>query len=354
MVKILAFHLPQYHAFKENDAWWGEGFTDWVNVKKSKALFSAHNQPRVPVDGYYDMLEKKTHIRQAQLAKEYSIDGFCYYHYWFDGKLLMEKPLEKILEEKDVDLPFCMCWANEPWTRSWDGKSKEVIMPQRYGNEKEWKEHIDYLLPFFQDERYIKVDKKPLFVLYRTNHINRCDEMIQYWDRICQEAGLAGIYVVEENNNFQEGSACAHSSAILDFEPGYTRSFDKTTVVKIKNKLSSFLGKKYSLFSYQDTCEHMIQRDVKKEDKPHFLGCFTGWDNTPRRNEGGTIAQDASPALFEHYLRIQIQRSEAFGNSFLFVNAWNEWAEGAYLEPDTKYGYAYLEAVRNAKELEHD
>ncbi len=348
MVKLIAFHLPQYHAIPENDSWWGEGFTDWDNVNKAKPMFEGHSQPRVPLDGCYNMLDRSTHLRQAELARRYGIYGFCYYHYWFSGKLLLEKPLELILREKDVDLPFCMCWANEPWTRSWDGQNREVIMPQDYDDKTDWEKHISYLMPFFKDDRYIKVDNKPMFVIYRTNNVTGCEEIIDYWDSVCRENGFAGIYIVEENNNFQHDAQCKNSSAILDFEPGYTRSFDKGTIEKAANKISLFFGKKYSTFSYEKTCEHITERPLKTSDKPSYLGIFTGWDNTPRRAEGGTVTADASPQLFEKFLARQIERSNSVNNEFLFINAWNEWAEGAYLEPDTANGYAYLEAVQRA------
>ena len=349
MVKILAFHLPQYHRFPENDMWWGEGFTDWVNVKKAQPLFKGHQQPRIPLDGYYDMLDKSTHIHQAELAKKYGVYGFCYYHYWFNGKMLMEKPLELILREEEVDLPFCMCWANEPWTRSWDGKSREVIMPQSYGNKADWERHINYLMAFFKDSRYIKVDNKPVFVFYRTNNIENCDEMIECWEKACVDNGFDGIYIIEEKNNFQHEPSCSRSSATLEFEPGYTRSFDKTTFIKAQNKIAAAFGKKYSTYSYEVTCNHIVARKVEKKcGKPNYLGMFVGWDNTPRRSEGGVIATGATPEAFEKYLCMQIDRSKSIGNEFLFINAWNEWAEGAYLEPDLTNGTKMLEAVCHA------
>lgn len=351
MVKLLAFHLPQYHTFPENDEWWGKGFTDWVNIKKAKPLYKGHNQPKVPIDGYYDMLDKKTHVRQAELAKQYGIYGFCYYHYWFNGKMLMEKPLEMILDEKDIELPFCMCWANEPWTRSWDGKSKEVIMPQSYGNKKDWEKHIQYLLPFFKDERYIKIDNKPVFVIYRTNYINDCDAIIAYWESICKENGFDGIYLVEELNGFQFKPTCKKTSAVLEFEPIYTHIKSKTVWKKAVIKLKERLGIPYSKYSYAKTCKKIINRPIAKYDnKKTFLGMFAGWDNTPRRKKGGEIAEDATAEKFYYALKKQVERSNSINSDFLFINAWNEWAEGAYLEADDRNGYSYLEAVKRVVE----
>ena len=348
MTKIIAFHLPQYHSFPENDKWWGKGFTDWDNVRKAKPLFPGHQQPKVPLDGYYNMLDKSTHIRQAQLAKKYGIYGFCYYHYWFNGKLLMEKPLEMILHEEEVDLPFCLCWANEPWTRSWNGKNGSVIMPQNYGGEDDWIAHIKYLMPFFRDERYIKVDNKPVMVIYRTSNIPNCDSIVMCWDKYCKEHGFSGIYLIEERNYFQQRSYCQHSSGILEFEPACTRLREKGTLIKVKNKIQEKLGKPYSTFSYRKTADRMVHRASRLEDnKKLYLGMFAGWDNTPRRKKGGEVAVGDTPEIFEEVLRKQCQKSRVMGAEFLFLNAWNEWAEGAYLEPDNFNGYKYLEAVKN-------
>lgn len=349
MVKLLAFHLPQYHAFKENDEWWGKGFTDWNNVKKAQPLYEGHYQPRVPIDGYYNMLDKETHIRQAQLAKEYGIYGFCYYHYWFGGKILMEKPMEMVLNEKDIDFPYCICWANEPWTRSWDGKNREIIMPQIYGEQKDWQVHLEYLLPFFKDERYIKIDNKPLFVIYRTNEIKCCDEMIDYWNQECIKNGFNGIYICEERNAFQKEASCKNSNAILNFEPGYTRSLQRNAITKTYNFIKRKLGSKYIKESYSRMVMKISSRPIPVSmEKKEFIGAFSGWDNTPRRKTGGIISIGTNPHKFEKLLQTQIEKSNKNSSEFLFINAWNEWAEGAYLEPDNKFGYGYLQAVKNA------
>jgi lipopolysaccharide biosynthesis protein len=348
MVKLLAFNLPQYHIIPENNRWWGEGFTDWVNVKKAQPLFKGHNQPRVPLDGYYDMTEKSTHIRQAQLAKRYGIYGFCYYHYWFNGKMLLEKPLEMILSEPEVDLPFCMCWANEPWTRSWNGKNRQVIMPQSYGYKEDWIKHIDYLMPFFKDNRYIKVDNKPLFVIYRTSNIDNCDDIIALWDKKCRENGFDGIYIAEERNDFQSECHCKNSKAIIDFEPGCTNKLQRTFFSRAVKKIKNIFGTKFTVFSYESQCQDIVNRTNYVEgEKQHFLGMFTGWDNTPRKKQGN-ISQGSTPKAFGEYLSKQIKRSHEINSEFLFINAWNEWAEGAYLEPDELNGYGYLEAVQKA------
>ena len=192
-MRIIAFYLPQFHNIPENDEWWGDGFTEWVNVKKAEPIYEGHEQPRVPLDGnYYNLLDDDVKIWQAELAKKYGIYGFCYYHYWFNGKLLLEKPMEQMLENKKVDLPFCVCWANEPWTRAWVGE-KKVLIGQEYGTEKEWKEHFDYMLPFFRDDRYIKEDNRPLYVIYRPEIIPCLQEKKALEEQIAKDDQLGAM-----------------------------------------------------------------------------------------------------------------------------------------------------------------
>lgn len=351
-VKLIAFHLPQFHSFKENDEWWGEGFTEWTNTKKAKPQFDGHRQPREPKDDYYyNMLEYETRKWQAELAKKYSIYGFCYYHYWFDGRLLMEKPLELLLEEKEIDLPFCMCWANEPWTRAWDGKVRDVLMPQKYGEEKEWQQHFDYLLPFFKDDRYIKIENKPVFVLYRTQNIEQCDKMIQYWDEACIEQGFSGIYIIEELNSFQDKAYCEHSSALLEFEPMYTLTYKRSFLVKLVDKLRNkvknrLLHKNIIWYRYDTVWKSIIGKKREDHHKKILPGAFVDWDNTARKQNNALIIEGATPQKFKKYLSMQCDEARKNGMEYVFINAWNEWAEGTYLEPDKEFGYSYLEAIK--------
>ncbi|MGL5434755.1 MAG: glycosyltransferase WbsX family protein [Lachnospiraceae bacterium] len=356
--KILAFNLPQYHTFPENDEWWGKGFTEWVNVKEAKTMFEGHNQPRIPLNGnYYDLSEYETRKWQAELAQKYCVYGFCYYHYWFDGKLLMEKPLEALLLEKDIRLLFCLCWANEPWTRAWDGSAHDVIMPQYYGSEENWKAHIEYLMPFFKDDRYIKVDGAPLFVLYRTNNINNCDAMIKYWNKSCQDNGFKGIYIVEENNVFQTGACCAGSRGILDFEPAHVRTVGrKKGLLRIldiwdNHIVKDLVKRPYYRFSYRLYWSEILKRAKKETNRSngikHYFGAFVDWDNTSRRAVNGLVCDGANPNDFYKYFKQLVEYAQKSNSEFIFVNAWNEWAEGAYLEPDEKNRYGYLEAIRD-------
>jgi len=223
-LRIIAFYLPQYHEIPENNEWWGDGFTDWVNVKKAKPLFSGHIQPKKPhADiGYYNLLDIETIVKQTEIAKNYGINGFCFYHYWFKGKKLLEKPFENVLKLKKPDFPFCLCWANEPWARTWDGRDYDVLQKQAYGDEKEWREHFQYILPALRDERAIKIDGKPIFLIYRIEHMDRhANEMISLWRKEAKKEGLRDLYIISMlNNKFTDSKIRAFDiDAVCEFFP---------------------------------------------------------------------------------------------------------------------------------------
>ena len=211
-MKIIAFYLPQFHEIPENNKWWGKGFTEWVNVKKARPLFENHNQPRVPLNkNYYNLLDEKTQKEQVKLANDYGLYGFCFYHYWFDGKLLLEKPVEKFLKNKSLDTHFCICWANEHWTNAWANKEAKVLIEQKYGNKKEWKDHFDYLLNFFKDDRYIKENNKPLLVIYRPELIDCLKEMLEFWDEEAKKHGFAGLDFAYQHAGYTVSPKCDES-----------------------------------------------------------------------------------------------------------------------------------------------
>lgn len=350
-LKLIAFNLPQFHVIPENNKWWGDGFTEWVNVKKSIPQYKNHNQPRVPLnENYYNLNNVDTLMWQMDLAKKYGLYGFAYYHYWFDGKLLLEKPVEKLLEfEKPIK--FCLCWANEPWTKAWDGGEKEIIMPQRYGGKEDWKKHFQYLLPFFKDSQYILVDNKPVFIIYRLNNIEQKDEMIHYWDQLCIDEGFNGIYVIEENNSFQDKKASVYSQATLDFEPMNTVTFHRSFFNKVRNRIYKiFFNKKHNcnlnILNYNYVWKLILKKNIKVPYK-NYLGGFVDWDNSPRRGKDAKIFVNSSPTAFKKYFNKLVSKCVKNDSDFLFLNAWNEWAEGAYLEPDEKNKYGYLEAIQD-------
>jgi lipopolysaccharide biosynthesis protein len=361
-MKLISFYLPQFHEIPENNEWWGKGFTEWTNMKKARPLYLGHYQPREPFrDNYYDLSEPQVMVDQMKLAKKYGIDGFCFYHYWFGGKKLLEKPLEQMLVNKKADLPFCLAWANEPWTRAWDGMlgSKEVLMPQVYGGEEEWKKHFEYLLPFFQDKRYICVDGKPVFIIYRAKNIPKCQEMMEYWNQLAVKSGLQGLYYIQMNTAFGIDKNNRKFNASLDFEPmrtygelGKVRHRIWKLQAELYYKLKAIpIISKLILFKidFDSFYQSIISRSNGKRQK-NFYGAFSGWDNTPRKGRQGLIITGSTPKKFEKYLEIQVEKSIREGNEFLFINAWNEWAEGAYLEPDKKYGYAYLKAIKRVSD----
>ncbi|MBO3322517.1 glycosyltransferase WbsX family protein [Clostridium perfringens] len=342
--KVIAFYLPQFHAIPENDEWWGKGFTEWVNTKKAKPLFEGHQQPKTPLnDNYYCLLDAETQEWQAELAEKYGVYGFCYYHYWFNGKMLLEKPMENMLNNKNIKLPFCISWANEPWARPWDGKNKEVLMSQVYGEEKEWKEHFDYLSKFFVDDRYIKIDNKPLMLIYRTSNIPKCDEMIECWNNECKKLGFDGIYLVETMNSFQNKSCVNKSDAVVEFEPMLTIRHHLPIHIQGVRYFKKKLGVLDKL-NYDNLWNAVIN---KNEDygKKKFLGAFVSWDNTARKKNKGLVLNEDSPSKFKKYFKKQYDKAIEIGSEYIFINAWNEWAEGTYLEPDKENEHGYIKAL---------
>lgn len=342
--KVIAFYLPQFHSIPENDEWWGLGFTEWVNTKKAKSLFKGHVQPKEPLnDNYYCLLDRRTQEWQAKLAEEKGIDGFCYYHYWFNGKRLLDKPMELMLENKNIKLPFCISWANEPWARTWDGKNKEVLIDQVYGGKSEWAEHFEYLKNFFIDSRYIKIENKPVMLIYRTQNIPDCDKMIEYWDSRCKKLGLGGIYVIETMNSFQKKSYSQKAQAIVEFEPMLTIRHH----LPLYKQGIRFLKKKIGILDkidYEYVWKNIIKRD-EEYGKKKMLGAFVSWDNTARKRNKGLVLTDATPKKFSNCLKQQYKKAKELKSEFLFINAWNEWAEGTYLEPDKENKFEYIEEI---------
>lgn len=362
-MKVLAFYLPQFHTFPENDLWWGKGFTEWTNTKKSVPNFKGHYQPHTPLgQNYYD-LEKDPDIISSQvvMAKKYGIDGFCFYHYWFaNGKKLMEKPIEKVLEDSSLDISFCLCWANENWSRRWDGSDCQILIEQDYGNKQGMVNHFYYVKKFFDDKRYIRDDKgRPVFIIYKPQLISNLDDLMNLWNVLAIQEGFSGICFVcqfPQVDTKIESKFAYH----IDFEPIATTGYVSSNFVQsLKNnpiytfevifsKIMQSIGvRSYKKYSYKNAIEASIKR---KMDKKTWLGAFPGWDNTARRGKNAIIYDKGAPELFEYYVKSQLQKSISVGQEgIVFVNAWNEWAEGAHLEPDEKFKYAYLQALYRAR-----
>lgn len=352
-MKILAMYLPQYHRVKENDEWWGEGYTDWVSTKKAIPYFEGHREPRIPQnDNYYDLLSKKTMEWQADLMHEYSIDGMCIYHYWFkDGRQILEKPAENLLMWEDIDMPYCFCWANETWARSWanipgancwydneKGKIKDgkaILLEQEYGNSTDWKKHFEYLLPFFKDKRYLKLDNKPVFVFYNPEEVSCLEQMLEYWNELARNHEFKGLYTIGANlDNGIKGGLDAE----LYHQPSHTQRFLQQKKVG-----------EVSIVDYDKMWEYILSEQSPINQNVIFGG-FVDYDDTPRRGKKGFAVLGADPLKFQAYLTKLIVKNAKIGNELFFVNAWNEWGEGMYLEPDQQNHEAFLKAVKNAKE----
>ncbi|WP_325086983.1 glycosyltransferase WbsX family protein [Acinetobacter johnsonii] len=355
-MKIYAFYLPQFHTIAENDEWWGKGFTEWVNVKKAKPLFSDHDQPKVPLDNYYyDLSDKETLKWQSDLMKKYKVDGLCFYHYWFTGQQLLQKPAEILLENKDIDLPFLFSWANEPWTRTWDGGDKHVLMPQNYGTEKNWIDHFNYLLPFFKDSRYQKHNGKPIFLLYRSTSFIDCAEWMKCWRSLASKSGIGDIHFVSMQTIFEEDKRSIGFDAKVYFEPvntirysiniGVNRLFNKISN-KTKAMSNTLLDTNY-IENSEDYDEIWSNILAKKIGEYNYSGAFVSWDNTPRKGTKGLYIKNFSTEKFKKYFDLLYSKSKENNVPYLFINAWNEWAEGTYLEPDIKNEYKCLEAIKS-------
>ncbi|WP_028403413.1 glycosyltransferase WbsX family protein [Ectobacillus panaciterrae] len=346
-MKIIAFYLPQFHRIPENDQWWGEGFTEWTNTRRAQPLFHRHYQPREPLNNYYYNLTDPTTRRwQAEIAKKYGIYGFCYYHYWFKGKQLLERPFNEVLRLGEPDFPFCLSWANESWTRTWDGGNNDILIGQEYGHREDWKKHFDYLLKAFLDNRYIRINNKPVFLIYRPELIQHCEEMLNFWNDLAKEAGLDGIYFIRTLNGFPYVEKNGFDASV-EFEPMYTLRHDYLPNPHI---LDSPYRPMFA--DYDATWDRIVSRVPQdKNNNPIIPGAFVDWDNTARLKKNALIYRGATPEKFGKYLSVRIQRAKSIYNSnYLFINAWNEWAEGTYLEPDKRYGFRYLEEVKKAVE----
>lgn len=354
-VRPIAFYLPQYHPIHENDEWWGPGFTEWRNVARARPVFHDHYQPHVPADlGYYDLRLEETRIAQANLARAYGVHGFCYYHYWFNGRRILERPFSEVLQSGKPDFPFCLCWANENWTRVWDGGDQEVLLQQHYSHDDDV-EHIRSLLPAFQDSRYIKIEGRPLFLVYRSELLPDPAKTTELWQDEARKAGLPGLYLARVEN-FERGIEPAQQGfdASVEFAPDVSRSgkplFD--------GAFSRFLGRigllpeglrHNRVYWYPTMVRSMLARP---EPRHTWFRCVSpSWDNSARRRSKANIFHGSTPQIYQNWLeRIAGRTAERYPEDerLVFINAWNEWAEGCHLEPDLQWGRAYLEATKTA------
>jgi len=360
-VRLIAFHLPQFYPIPENDEWWGPGFTEWRNVVRARPLFPGHYQPHLPADlGFYDLRLPETRAAQAEMAAAHGISGFCYYHYWFNGRRLLERPVDEILRSGTPRLPFCLCWANENWSRRWDGQEHELLMAQSYSPEDD-RAHIRHLLPAFADDRYIRVDGRPLFLVYWMAALPDSRRTADIWREEAQRAGVGDLYLVAVESHDAVGDPRPYGfDAAVEFAPEwramgspkyYTERYDLRARVYRRLRQRGWLSPAYwehSIYSYQALAKRMA---AKPDPGYPWFRCITpAWDNSPRRREGAVILYGSNPDRYGAWLSRAMEQTLArpAAERLVFVNAWNEWAEGNHLEPDLRWGRGYLEATQRA------
>ena len=362
-MKILANYLPQYHRIPENDAWWGEGYTDWTAVRNARPLYAGHDQPRIPLEGYYDLSESRAIARQVEIARCYGVSGFAIYHYWFNSKMkLLEKPAELLLANPQLDLEYLFLWDNQSWKRTWSqvkrgndwapnfdsggGKAEGILAELQYGGEEDWKKHFLYLLPFFRDDRYMKADGKPLFGFFCANVEEEREtlrSMSRYWDRLARENGLPGIVCMGRESIGE----IAFEDKFL-YSPFANIRLRDAAIHKARDEWM-IRTKKIRFYDY-DECWEKTLKNARLSDEKTILSGFVNFDDSPRRGDKGRIIRGGSPEKFEKYLRRLLDIADRQGKDLVFLTAWNEWGEGAYLEPDRTDGFAYLEALKRAVE----
>lgn len=351
----IAFYLPQYHCIPENDNWWGEGFTEWTNVRKARPLFPNHQQPRIPgVLGYYNLLSQETRAAQADLAREHGISGFCYWHYWFGGKRLLEKPFNEVLRSRQPDFPFCLGWANESWTGVWHGAPNKVLMGQTYPGSDDEERHFHTVAEAFFDSRYLTVDGKPIFYVYKPQQLPEPKRFVEHWQNLAIKAGLAGIYFIGEDVYVDDcpwNPAASGFDAVVPNTPGVgflrmsKRRYLKHYIALAYRKLV----KRPYIFDYEDFIATSFVEEPASRNFDFFPSVLPNWDNSPRSGINAKVLVNSTPDLF----RAQLQRAIAQVSDrpedkrIVFIKSWNEWAEGNFLEPDEIFGNAYLEVCRD-------
>lgn len=352
-VQVIAINLPQFHPIPENDEWWGKGFTEWTNVTKAVPLFPGHYQPHLPADlGFYDLRLREARAAQAALARDYGIAAFCYYHYWFNGKRILERPVNDIVASGEPDFPFCLCWANENWTRTWDGKDREVLLEQTYSDEDD-REHIRSLIPILSDPRYLRMDGKVALFIYRADLLPNAASTAKIWREEVRNAGLGelflGAFVTKMVDLDRWGFDVAVEFVPYSFAPSRKRRLKRALLTGLAKIIARANGATQpAIHLYDDLKDSRIESAPPPgADSARWLRCVTpAWDNSARKLNRPIIFLGSTPGKYGRWLKAMIRwtaDNTPRGRRFVFINAWNEWAEGNHLEPDRKYGRAYLE-----------
>lgn len=357
-VRLIAFYLPQFHPIPENDEWWGKGFTEWTNVAKARPLFRGHYQPHLPADlGYYDLRVPETRTAQAEMAREHGIEGFCYWYYWFAGKRLLERPFCEVLESGKPDFPFCLAWANQTWSGVWHGAPDRILIEQTYPGVKDYESHFYAVLDAFSDSRYITIEGKPVFFVFRPNELPDSKKFIDCWRELAIKSGLKGLYFIGIAGPSCVPTDYGFDASILD-NLGIVRSklrrssrsyFDRICrklAGKDLRQLYRELFSKPTVYLYKDAIKHALPPLEKDFDQ--YPCVIPNWDNTPRSGVNGVVFHKSTPELFRVHLKEAIEHvaSRELDKRLIFIKSWNEWAEGNYLEPDRRFGKAYLEVVK--------
>jgi lipopolysaccharide biosynthesis protein len=347
-------YLPQFHPIPENDAWWGRGFTEWTNVVKAKPLFPGHYQPHLPADlGFYDLRVPEVRQAQADLARDHGIHAFCYYHYWFNGKRLLERPFTEVLKTGQPDFPFCLCWANENWTRVWDGQNREVLLEQQY-SEQDDRAHIRSLLDTFSDPRYLRISGRPVFLVYRASRLPHPTRTTEIWREEAHAHGLGNLFLIKADSAATETQTPSSLGfdAAMAFQPtwrhlGWPRH--RTRLGQLGSRIGIFSSafQQHRVYDYGEIVTRMLSIP---DPYPRFPCVSPMWDNSARRRSDGIILTDSTPAKYEYWLSAVLEEFQppTPDEDLIFINAWNEWAEGNHLEPDQRWGSAYLSATKRA------
>ena len=351
--RVIAYYLPQFHPIPENDRWWGRGFTEWTNTARAKPLFRGHYQPHLPGDlGFYDLRLSETREAQARLAQEFGIEAFCYYHYWFGGgQRLLERPFEDVLRSGKPDFPFCLCWANQAWTGVWHGAPNRILIAQTYPGKEDAEQHFRTLLPAFVDKRYVRVDGRPLFLVYNPTHLPDPAAFTDLWRTLARRSGLAGVYFVGVENEPWSPEANGFDGATVHNLLLARRCDGPRWLARLKRRYRKLRGWPEFVFPYGKAIRHFAPAECRKANV--YPRAIPNWDNTPRSGAHGLVLHRSSPELFRRHFRellAQIRHKPA-DHRIVFVKSWNEWAEGNHLEPDLRFGTRYLEVVREELQI---
>ena len=349
-LRYIAFYLPQFHPVPENDKWWGKGFTEWTNVTKATPLFPGHNQPHLPADlGFYDLRVRDVQHEQIAMARAYGIDAFCFHYYWFGGRQILEKPLVDFLNDPKADIDFCLCWANENWTRKWDASEHEILLAQTYSPENDIA-FIDRLLTFFRDPRYLRINGAPVLVVYRPQHMPDAKATAEVWRNHCRENGIGEIHIIgaltHNNDDFEQ---FGYDSG-LEFPPHNASSAVHGYLRDFSSELKAFSPLEGTIWDYGEIAKSYLKRDYK--ERRVFRGVSPSWDNTARVGTRAHLMLGATPTTYERWLEAASNQTIAErppNERLVFINAWNEWAEGCHLEPDREFGKSFLEATLRVK-----